>query len=330
MAPRVIPAEGAAIEEAVRVLRAGGLVAFPTETVYGLGARALDERAVARVFAAKGRPARHPLIAHVAGIAEARQVAAEWSERAERLARAFWPGPLTVVVPRGEQLPAIVAGGGDSVAVRAPAHPVAHAILAALGEPLAAPSANRYQTLSPTLAAHVVKSLGDAVDLVIDGGPCTEGIESTVVDVRGGQARVLRPGAVDLARLREALPGTEMASRGTVEEEEARAAPGMGARHYAPGVPLVLAPDRESALTTARSATTRGRRIGLVLCGGEAPAEALHLVRVLPREPAAYARALFATLHALDEGGVVEIVVEGVPEGDPWLAVADRLRRAAR
>jgi L-threonylcarbamoyladenylate synthase len=329
MAVRVIPAEKAAIEEAVRVLRAGGLVAFPTETVYGLGARALDEQAVARVFAAKGRPSGHPLIAHVAGIAEARAIAAEWSERASRLAHAFWPGPLTIVVPRASRLPAIVTGGGDSVAMRAPAHPVARALLTALGEPIAAPSANRYQTLSPTLAAHVVKSLGDAVDLVIDGGACDAGIESTVVDVRGARARVLRPGALDLAELRTVLPDVEMAEVRVAEEDERRASPGMGARHYAPSARLVVAPDRKSALRMAESLGARGLRAGVVLCGGEAPDRPLLFARVLPPEPAAYARALFATLHALDEAGVAEIVVEGVPEEDGWLAIRDRLRRAS-
>jgi L-threonylcarbamoyladenylate synthase len=198
--------EEAAVREAAEVLRRGGLVVIPTETVYGLGARALDPSAVARVFVAKGRPTHHPLIAHVAGQSQAAELAAAWPEEAERCARALWPGPLTLVVHRRPSVPAAVAGGGDSIAVRMPSHPVARAVIVALGEPVAAPSANRFQGLSPTRAEHVVKQLGDAVDLVLDAGACDAGIESTVLDVRCRPARVLRPGAVDVAALRAVVP----------------------------------------------------------------------------------------------------------------------------
>src|SRR5688572_1548509 len=190
------------VVDAARVLREGGLVAFPTETVYGLGARLHDEQALARVFAAKGRPASHPLIAHVSGIDQARELAADWDARAEVAARAFWPGPLTLVVPRSARVPAAATGGAATIAIRAPSHPVARALIAELGEPIAAPSANRYQTLSPTLASHVQKSLGERVDLILDGGPCSAGIESTVLDLSRGAPRVLRPGAVGLSELR--------------------------------------------------------------------------------------------------------------------------------
>ena len=175
----------AVLRDAAAVLRSGGLVAFPTETVYGLGARALDEHAIARIYAAKGRPAHNPLIAHVVGVAQARALSRRWPEAAERLVTAFWPGPLTVVVDRADHVPSALSGGGPSVAVREPSHAVARALIEALGEPVAAPSANRYQGVSPTLASHVVKELGDRVDLVLDAGPCDAGIESTVVDVRG-------------------------------------------------------------------------------------------------------------------------------------------------
>ncbi len=255
--------DAAIIAEAVRVLRAGGLVAMPTETVYGLAARALDEHAVARVYAAKGRPAHHPLIAHVESEAQARVLAASWPAKASLVAKAFWPGPVTVVVDRAPDVPAAVSGGGPSIAIRAPAHPVALALLHALGEPVAAPSANRFQGLSPTTAEHVVKELGDAVDLVLDAGPCDAGIESTVVDLRGPHPRVLRPGALDLASLRQVLPDVE-APTGSVRDAEARASPGMEARHYAPRARLLLADTWEEARRIAYGLAATGARVGLV------------------------------------------------------------------
>ncbi|HZU85031.1 MAG TPA: L-threonylcarbamoyladenylate synthase [Polyangiaceae bacterium] len=332
--PRVVPVErdapaGRAVTEAAEALRAGRLVALPTETVYGLGARAFDERAIALVFAAKGRPTHHPLILHVLDERQARELAARWPDAASRLAGAFWPGPLTLVVDRAAHVPASVAGGGASIAVRAPAHPVARALIAALGEPIAAPSANRYQGLSPTAASHVVRQLGDAVDLVLDGGPCSAGIESTVVDVRGPTARVLRPGAVGLDALRRVLGAVE-ARIERAGAEEPRAAPGMDARHYAPRAPLhLVAGGPELASRAARSLASGDRRVGVVLCGASAAPEPRLLLRVLPAEPAPYARLLYGTLHDLDESGVDAIVVQAVPGGDAWWAVADRLRRAA-
>ena len=318
------------IAEAVRVLRAGGLVAMPTETVYGLAARALDEEAVARVYAAKGRPAHHPLIAHVEGEAQARALAASWSERASLVAKAFWPGPLTVVVDRAPQVPAAVAGGGPSIAVRAPAHPVALALLRALGEPVAAPSANRFQGLSPTTADHVVKQLGDAVDLVLDAGPCDAGIESTVVDLRGVRPRVLRPGALDLAALRRVLPDLETPTE-MVRGAEARVSPGMEARHYAPRARLLLADTWEEARRIAYGLAGTGARVGLVTHEKRTTSvpEKQVLARALPRDPAQYARLLYRTLHDLDDAGVDVIVVQGVPNDEAWWAVADRLRRGS-
>jgi len=298
--------------------------------VYGLGARAFDEAALARVFRAKGRPTHHPLIAHVEGEAAARALAASWPERASRLARAFWPGPLTLVVERAAHVPAAVAGGGDSIAVRAPAHPVARALLAALGEPVAAPSANRYQGLSPTTAAHVVKQIGGEVDLVLDGGPCDAGIESTVVDVRDDRARVLRPGALGLADLRAVVPDIEAQVR-RVAPGEARPSPGMGGRHYAPRARLLLAGTWEEARRIAYGLAAGGAQVGLVVHeerGGAVPERRVH-VRRLPSDPAQYARRLYGTLHDLDEQGVDAIVVQEVPGDEAWWAVADRLRRGA-
>jgi L-threonylcarbamoyladenylate synthase len=320
----------ARLREAADVLIAGGLVAFPTETVYGLGARLFDARALARVFHAKGRPASHPLIAHVLGEEQARDLAQNWPELASRMARAFWPGPLTLVVARAGRVSAAVAGGTDSLAVRAPVHPVARGLIAALGEPIAAPSANRYQSLSPTTAAHVARSLGDAVELILDGGPCPSGIESTVIDVRGDHARVLRLGAIDLPALRLVDPGVTLAAR-TLDAADARPSPGMDERHYAPRATLWIARGREDALASARAHLAAGEWVGVVLrrelAGEESVGRAV--VHALGDDPAAYAHRLYATLHALDAEGVDAIVVEPVPEDERWAAIADRLRRGA-
>jgi L-threonylcarbamoyladenylate synthase len=325
----------AALDEAVRVLRRGGLVAFPTETVYGLGARVLDATALARVFAAKGRPPTHPLIAHVLDEAQAKGLTSEWSDRASRLARAFWPGPLTLVVPRAETVPLALTGGGESVAIRAPAHPVARALLAALCEPIAAPSANRYQSVSPTTAAHVVASLGAAVDLVLDGGPCNEGIESTVVDVRGALPRVLRPGPLTLARLRAIEPSTK-AEAGSVASSASRPSPGMDSRHYAPRARLVVSGTWAEAQAVATRLAAGGAKVGLVVralpeieLAGPLSRGSKIVLRSLPSDAAGYARGFYAALHELDAEGVDAVVIEEVPNDDAWWAVADRIRRGS-
>jgi L-threonylcarbamoyladenylate synthase len=329
------------IAEAAAALRAGGLVAFPTETVYGLGALALDPGAVRRVFAAKGRPPTHPLIVHVLGEAEARRCAAAWPPLASELASAFWPGPLTLVVEKAGVVPDEVTGGSAGVAVRSPSHPVARALLEALsGEAvgpragstpalsplhaaIVAPSANRYQSLSPTRAEHVAASLGDADVLVLDAGPCPSGIESTVVDVRGEPPRVLRPGALSIEALRARVPSLAYAPI-EVAEEAPRESPGQAERHYAPRTPLVIATDRAAALASA------GEGIGVVVFGappgGPQARAALH---VLPADPAAAGAELYALLHWLDGAGLAKIVVEPPPDAPGWEAVADRLRRAA-
>lgn len=320
----------ATIADAARILRDGGLVAIPTETVYGLAARALSPEAIARVYAAKGRPVHHPLIAHVLDEAQARTLASSWPERASKLAHAFWPGPLTLVVGRASTVPAAVAGGADSIAVRAPSHPVARAVIAALGEPIAAPSANRYQDLSPTTAAHVVKELGDAVDLVLDAGPCEAGIESTVVDVRGERPRVLRPGALGLVSLRRLIPDVETTSA-ALRGEAPRVSPGMEARHYAPRARLIVADTWLEAQRIAYGLAGTGARVGLVTHEKRTTSvpEQRVLVRTLPADPTQYARKLYGTLHDLDDAGVDAIVVQGVPRDEAWWAVADRLRRGS-
>jgi L-threonylcarbamoyladenylate synthase len=318
------------VVEAVDVLLGGGLVAFPTETVYGLGARLFDERALGRVFLAKGRPTSHPLIAHVLGESQAKGLAAVWPELASRMARAFWPGPLTLVVSRSGALGPAVSGGTDSIAVRSPVHPVARALIATLGEPIAAPSANRYQSLSPTTAAHVARSLGGNVDLLLDGGPCSEGIESTVIDVRAGHARVLRLGAIDLPALRLVDPGVTLVTKEPAASE-ARPSPGMDLRHYAPRAKLWVAPGRDEALAGARGRLAGGEWVGVVLRGDLRGDESVGraVVHVLPDDPAEYAHRLYATLHALDAEGVDAIVVEAVPDDERWAAIADRLRRGS-
>jgi L-threonylcarbamoyladenylate synthase len=322
------------ILEAVGILRRGGLVAFPTETVYGLGARALDPAALGRVFEAKGRPKAHPLIAHVLGIPEARRLAASWPSAAERLAVAFWPGPLTLVVPRAMHVPLELTGGADSVAVRAPSHPVVRHLLEALGEPIAAPSANRYQSVSPTTAAHVARSLGDRVDLILDGGPCQAGIESSVVDVRGPAPLLLRRGALDLPALQTIEPGTIDASFAAKTEDALRPAPGMDLRHYAPRTELRLASSRAAALAEVERRLARGEHVALLLITpDDDSALAARGATVLALGPSseAYAHQLYAALHDLDEmtEALSVIVVEPVPDTAEWAAIADRLRRGS-
>jgi len=323
---RVEPAapDPAVIAEAAGRLRAGGLVAFPTETVYGLGASALDADAVGRVFAAKGRPPTNPVIVHVPGAAEARLVAARWPAGAEALARRFWPGPLTLVLPRGAQVPLAVTAGLEQVAVRAPRHPVALALLRAAGLPVAAPSANRSTRLSPTTAAHVVAALGDRVDLVLDGGPTDVGIESTVLDLTGDVPRILRPGVVTATEIAAVLGVPVGVATGAVADDAARASPGMMALHYAPRARVVLAAGGEVPGAVARLRAA-GHRVGALVHRAD-PGEAA-LARRLPADPAGYARALYAALHDLD-AACDAIVVEEVPDGEAWAGVRDRLARA--
>ena len=313
------------VREACAVLAGGGLVAFPTETVYGLGARALDPAAVAKIFVAKGRPPGHPLIVHVLGTEDARALTSTWTDAADRLAAAFWPGPLTLVVERGADVPPEVTGGGGSVAIRATSHPLARALIAGAG-PLAAPSANRYQSLSATTAAHVVKSLGDSVDLVLDGGAAWAGIESTVVDARGPSLRLLRHGAVAASAIR-AL-GVELleAPAAAIATTIVHVSPGQDAKHYAPRADLHVVDGREAALNRARELSTSRRT---VLVTRVAVAVADVEIVTLPEDAEGFARQLFATLHRLDDAGAAAIVVEGVPAGDAWAAVADRLRRGS-
>ncbi len=291
------------IKEAAERIRAGELVAFPTETVYGLGANALDADAVARIYKLKGRPVTSPLIVHVASIEMAQALVSEWPLEAEKLARRYWPGPMTLVLPKSTAIPGIVTAGLPTVGVRVPDHPLALALIREAGVPLAAPSANRFMGLSATTAQHVREAFGDAVP-VLDGGPCQVGIESTVVSISAGKITLLRPGMIS-------IEDVERASAPSVDA--AHPAPGMHPRHYSPRTRLVLAsePDPGGAYIW----TTR-------------PAHAVHSVQ-MPSTPEAYAARLYSVLHELDREGWPVISVEPPPDTVEWAAVRDRLQRAA-
>jgi L-threonylcarbamoyladenylate synthase len=324
------PAEpsAAVIDFAAALIRSGGLVAFPTETVYGLGANALDPAAVARIFAAKGRPANNPLIVHAGDLASARSLVAAWPPEAEKLARAFWPGPLTVVLPRHAIIPDIVVAGGATVAVRVPFHPVALALIRRSGVPLAAPSANRSSELSPTRAEHVVKSLGGRIDCLLDGGPTPGGLESTVIDLTSTTPRLLRLGPIPPRDL-EAIVGTlvRLASASTADPLPS---PGMLSRHYAPRTPLELQTGRTEALKRLDELVVAGLRVGYLPLAPMAVAQPKGVVvRPMPAEAPAYEAILYAVLHEMDALGLDRLLVEEPPEREEWLAVRDRLRRAA-
>jgi L-threonylcarbamoyladenylate synthase len=313
----------ALLAPAAAALRAGELVAFPTETVYGLGAAALDERAVARIFAAKRRPSHHPLIVHVLDAVAAQALAREWPPLARELSAAFWPGPLTLVVLKREHVPDLVTAGLPSVAVRAPAHPVARALLSAAGIPIAAPSANRYQSVSPTTAAHVERSLGlDAIAWLIDGGATTVGIESTVVDLSGERPILLRPGGLDAGAI-ETITGP-LARIEPLAEDQARASPGLAARHYSPDASVELV---ERSRLSMRASMGVGR-VGAIVRGAGELGGIDHVLE-LPDDPREYARLLYAALHTLDELDCARILVEALPDMPEWAALRDRLSRAA-
>ena len=319
------------IAHAAAVLRAGGVVAFPTETVYGLGADALSESAVSRIFAAKGRPANNPLIVHIADLDAARRLASHWPAAAEKLASAFWPGPLTLVVPKADSIPAIVTAGGPTVALRIPDHPVARALLLAAQRPLAAPSANLSTRVSAVRAEHVAAGLSCRIELILDGGPTACGLESTVVDVSGPRPRLLRHGVIGAAELTAALgEDIEIVERHAGDHDVGIASPGMHRKHYSPAVPLDIV-DGSGAADLAELLRTKSK-IGWVSCGGDASPTAPRegVVQIcLADEPEAYARRLYDTLHTLEAAGVEHIVVERPPRAPGWEAIHDRLTRAA-
>jgi L-threonylcarbamoyladenylate synthase len=302
---RIVAPDAEGIREAAELLRTESVVAFPTETVYGLGADAFSEKAIAEVYRLKNRPSWNPLIVHVPDVAAARELAASWPGAADELAARFWPGPLSLVVRKRV--------GDGTIAIRVPAHPVALRLLEACGLPLAAPSANRSEGISPTTAQHVLRSLPD-VPLVLDGGPSSWGIESTVLDLTTATPTLLRPGALGLRAIREvtgkvALPGDGPADGTT------RPSPGMSRRHYAPRARLILTPEAGEADGTTGVLAYEGPE-----------GKNRELLSADPRE---YAADLYAALHRLDDAGVATIVVQEPPDTEDWLAIRDRLKRAA-
>lgn len=307
-----------AIAEAAALLRAGALVAFPTETVYGLGVRADRDDAVQRLYDAKGRPSSNPLIVHVADIGAARACATEWTPTAQRLAERFWPGPLTLVLRSAPGICAKVRAGGDTVGLRIPAHPVALELLRAAGVPVAAPSANRSTHISPTTASHVSQGIGDRIDAIVDGGPCTVGIESTVVDAtQVDRVRILRPGILGAGELAEAagvpveMPAAEPRERAPLR------APGMLKRHYAPSILTVLVTENDPGLP------------GDFRIAFDDSPQASAAARTLPRHPHAAAAQLYALLREGETSGAPRIAIEQPPPGPEWDAIRDRIHRAA-
>ncbi len=306
------------IADAARLIREGELVAFPTETVYGLGGDATNERAVAKIFEAKGRPQFNPLISHVLDAGEARRLV-QWNETADRLAARFWPGPLTLVLPRTKDSPiALLASAGlDTAAIRAPAHPMAQALIRAADRPIAAPSANRSGAVSPTRAEHVAESLGDRVKLILDGGPCEVGLESTVLDLTTSTPTLLRPGGATREAI-EALIGPVALSDALPNGDSARKSPGQLASHYAPSRPVRLnatsvAGDEALLAFGPRPLTGARQMLNLSAVGDLTEAAAN----------------LFAYLRALDQPGNARIAVMPIPQTGLGLAIGDRLRRAA-
>ncbi|MGQ9634731.1 MAG: L-threonylcarbamoyladenylate synthase [Bryobacteraceae bacterium] len=310
--------DAALVEVAGRLIRAGHLVAFPTETVYGLGANALDAAAVRRIFEVKGRPSTSPLIVHVDSIEMARGLVCKWTAEAQLLAERFWPGPLTLILPKAACVPDAVTAGLPTVGLRMPAHPIALALIRAAGVPIAAPSANRFTELSPTTADHVRRTLGEAVDLILDGGPTQVGIESTVLSVAVRPPRLFRPGMVTREAIEALIGSVEYAGRLENGEAAAHPSPGMHPRHYSPRTALLLLADPNSLPSGRGVCVHRSWRL---------PAE-VAAVR-MPDDAAHYAAVLYETLHRLDEEGWDWIAVEAPPEGPEWAAIADRLSRAA-
>ena len=321
------------MNRAVELLRAGGVVALPTETVYGLAANALDARAVERIFEIKGRPAHNPIIVHVASREMAQRCVSRWPASAERLARAFWPGPLTLVLPRAEEIPAVVTAGGPTVGIRWPGHPFMQAVIRESGFPLAAPSANSSNRVSPTNAAHVSGDLGAKIPLIVDGGQCQVGIESTVVDLTAEPPRILRPGMVHEESLRAAAPELDWAGgeNGAEAEGGIRKSPGQLPKHYSPKARLVVMSWRDDAelIEKIKKEKLKVENVSVIAHTVIPALDEPGRVSVIPRDAEAFARAIYAELHRCDAEGVEGIIVEALPDGAEWRAIADRLRRAA-
>ena len=323
-----------AVLRAAEFLRAGEVVALPTETVYGLAANALDEKAVARIFQVKGRPANNPIIVHVAGNEMAKRCVKHWPELADKLSQAFWPGPLTLVLPRAKEIPDIVTAGGTTVGVRWPGHPFIQAVIRECGFPIAAPSANLSNHVSPTNAEHVRTQLTKKILLIVDGGQSQVGIESTVLDLTVSPPRILRPGMIHTASLAAVcgeIQNPESISHAGQNPESAFRSPGLLQKHYSPKAKLLVLNWRDDDDLQLQ---IRGSQFAIhncfIIAHTKIPAgEIFADVSVMPHDAEAFARALYAELHRCDEAGAELIVVEQPPDSPEWLGIADRLRRAA-
>src|SRR5579885_3785015 len=333
--------EPAVIEQAAQLLRVRELVVFPTETVYGLGADALQPAAVEQIFVAKGRPLSDPLIVHIAREDELESLVTEVPAQAWRLAQAFWPGPLTLILPARMQVPKLVTAGLATVAIRMPRHPVALALIRATGSPIAAPSANRFMHVSPTMAQHAFADLDGRVPLILDGGPSEVGVESTVLDLCSEVPRILRPGGVSLEALRSVLPEVQppvLRTPEQVNEAEAQVAPGQMLIHYAPVIPLLLFDGgleamRNAMLDELRRRRSSGERVGVLIADEDVPVfeDSEAAIRTLgsANDPRQIATALFAGLRALESAGVDVILCRSFDEHGLGLAIRDRLLKAA-
>jgi L-threonylcarbamoyladenylate synthase len=318
-----------ALLAAARLLKQGEVVAVPTETVYGLAANALNPSAVARIFEVKGRPSNNPLIVHVSSLEMARQCAARWTEMASRFSRAFWPGPLTLVLEKSGEIPGIVTAGGNTVGIRWPSHPFIASLIAECGFPLAAPSANLSNQVSPTSAEHVLKALDGKIPLTVDGGHCNVGIESTVVDLTCDPVEILRPGIIHAESLEAVAPVRHL---GVLRSADAPPrSPGMLRRHYSPRARLIIRSwhnERDLNVELSKLPCPPGDVqivAHTVIPAGHPPER----ISVIPHDPEAFARALYAELHRCDETGAKWIIVEALPEGAAWDGIRDRLDRAA-
>jgi L-threonylcarbamoyladenylate synthase len=321
----------AAVKRAAELLRAGEVVALPTETVYGLAANAFDEKAVAKIFRIKGRPANNPIIVHVAGIEMAKLCAENFPPRAEKLSKSFWPGPLTLVLPRAKKIPDNVTAGGETVGIRWPSHPFIQAVLRECGFPLAAPSANLSNQISPTNSEHVRAQLGGKISLIVDGGQSQVGIESTVLDLTVSPAQILRPGMIHAESL-AAVCGEVQSPKSRVQSPEtALRSPGLLEKHYSPKAKLVILNWREDADLKFQIQNFKFQiQNCFVIAHTQIPSgENFADVSVMPHDAEAFARAIYAVLHRCDGAGAKTIIVEALPETPEWSGIADRLRRAS-
>lgn len=310
------------IQQAVTILRQGGLVAFPTETVYGLGADATNPTAIARIFAAKGRPVDHPVIVHIGSVEQLKDWAREVNPIAQQLAQHFWPGPLTLILPRAPQVSLLLTGGQETIGIRIPRHPIAQELLQAFGKGVAAPSANRFGHVSPTLASHVQQELGDTVDYIIDGGACELGIESTIVDCTSARPRILRPGSITASQINVVI---ELAS---ITDTAMPRVSGALESHYAPQTPLQIV-DAAELNTVVAKLLPQGKKIAVLARQPAFVVEPNLVWIMMSADPNRYSHDLYAQLRAVDALQCGVIIVEAVSMQENWYAINDRLQKAA-